>query len=54
MSLGLAFWIILLLWLVLGLIAPYWGPWPLWPSHILLLILLLLIGWKVFGPPLHG
>jgi len=61
MSLGLAFWIIMLLWLVLGV---FWA-WPTptaYPYHawlplgstLLLFILFLLVGWKVFGPPLHG
>lgn len=59
MSLGLVFWILMLLWLVLGL---YWR-WPatgqpraLWPlgGDLLLFILLLLLGWKVFGAPVHG
>lgn len=55
MSLGLAFWVLMLLWLVLGLYIGYTGA-----SHfvlggnLLLFILLLLLGWKVFGPPLQG
>jgi O-antigen ligase len=53
MSLGLAFWILMLLWLVFGM-------WRSWPDHyivggnLLLFILLLLLGWKAFGPPIHG
>jgi len=59
MTIGLAFWILMLLWLVLGL----WWAWPPGPvghgwfplgSTVLLFILFLLLGWKVFGPPLHG
>ena len=55
MSLGLAFWIIMLLWLVLGL----WAGWPfqnhfLLAGNLMLFILLLLLGWKVFGAPLQG
>ena len=53
MSLGLAFWILMLLWLV-------FGAWWAWPNHyalggnLMLFILLLLLGWKVFGAPVHG
>jgi hypothetical protein len=53
MTIGLAFWILMLLWLVFGM-------WQAWPSHyvvggnLLLFILLVLVGWKVFGPPIHG
>jgi hypothetical protein len=53
MSLGLAFWIIMLLWLVLGI-------WWAWPSHyvvggnVMLFILLAILGWKVFGAPIHS
>ncbi len=60
MTLGLAYWILMLLWLVLGV---YWS-WPATPGHpagywplggnLLLFILLVLLGWKVFGPPIHG
>jgi hypothetical protein len=52
MSFGLAFWILMLLWLVFGV-------WHLWPNYygvggsLLLFILLVLLGWKVFGSPLH-
>ena len=59
MSLGLAYWILMLLWLVLGL----WWAWPSSPGYhgwfpvgntLLIFLLFLLVGWKVFGPPLHG
>jgi hypothetical protein len=56
MSLGLAYWILMLIWFVFalawhgGFIAGY-GPIG---SALLLFILFLLLGWKVFGPPLHG
>ena len=52
MTFGLAFWIIMLIWLVFGI-------WYAWPNHMLvggnlmLFILMGLLGWKVFGPPLH-
>ena len=54
MTFGLAFWILMLLWLVLGLAVHYYPAWGPWPGTILLFILLLLLGWKVFGAPLHG
>jgi hypothetical protein len=55
MSLGLAFWILMLIWLVFGFAwhAGVLGPYGPWGSTFLLFILLLLLGWKVFGPPLH-
>lgn len=57
MTLGLCFWILMLLWLVFGL----WAYWPAGPGvsfrplggTLLLFFLLMLLGWKVFGPPLH-
>jgi hypothetical protein len=57
MSLGLAFYILMLIWLVFGIAWNYgavpgaYGPWG---HSLLLFILLLLLGWQVFGPPLHG
>lgn len=58
MSFGLLFWILMLLWLVFGL---YWnraeisgGQFGPLGSNLLLFILLLLLGWRVFGSPLHG
>jgi len=53
MTLGLAFWILMLL----ALIFSSWVSWPnqrLIGSNLLLWFLLLLLGWKVFGPPIHG
>lgn len=54
MTIGLVFWILMLLWLVFGL----WTRWPLaFPAaggDLLLFVLLLLLGWKVFGAPIHG
>lgn len=56
MTLGLCFWILMLIWLVFGL-AVYngaVGPYGNVGHTLVLFILLLLLGWKVFGPPLHG
>ena len=57
MSFGLVYWILMLLWLVFGL----WAAWPLSGTNtklvggnLLLFILLVLLGWKVFGPPIHS
>lgn len=52
MSRGLLFWIIVLLWLVFGL----WLSWgtPLYMGGaIIVFVLLVLLGWQVFGPPVH-
>lgn len=58
MSLGLAFWVIMLVWLIFGL-AWNWpgaaiGAYGPLGNALLLFALLLLLGWHVFGPPLHG
>lgn len=59
MTIGLAFWILMLLWLVFGL-AWNWpggsavGPYGPLGNTILLFILLLLLGWHAFGAPLHA
>ena len=53
MSLGLAFWILMLVWLVFVV-------WNTWPNHILmggnllLFVLIGLLGWHAFGLPIHG
>jgi hypothetical protein len=56
MTLGLAFWILMLIWFVFGVIV-HVG----WAAHysaignmLLLFVLFLLLGWKVFGAPIHG
>jgi hypothetical protein len=61
MSIGLAFWVLMLLWLIFGL----WWSWPgAVPAQfhgwfpvggtVLIFILFLLLGWHAFGPPIHG
>lgn len=53
MPLGLMFWILMLIWLVFGV---WWN----WPNHVvvggnlLLFILIGLLGWHAFGPPVHS
>src|SRR5688500_4795271 len=55
MRVGLLFWILMILWLIFGFIAywpsvgaAYWGV----GGHALLWVLLALLGYKTFGPPL--
>jgi len=55
MTLSLVFWLLMLIWLVFGL----WSNWPVQNrpnlgGTVLLFILLLLLGWRVFGPPIHS
>jgi len=50
MTLQLAFWILMLIWLVYGA----WSSWPNVAGNALQFFLFLLLGWKVFGAPLHG
>jgi len=57
MSIGLLFWILMLIWLVFGFAwyrngAGWAYGW--YGNTLLLFILFLLLGWKVFGQPLHG
>lgn len=56
MSLGLAFWILMLIWLVWGGYVSYHAG-PLNPAglggNLLLFVLLLLLGWKAFGAPIQ-
>ena len=55
MTFGLIFWILMLLWLVYGVWGYWAGPQPYyWHGHgVLLFILFLLLGWKIFGAPVH-
>jgi len=53
MPLNVAFWVLMLVWVLFGL----WTAWPNWPlvgGNLLLFLLFLVVGWKVFGAPLHG
>lgn len=58
MTLQLAFWLLMFIWLIFGLIWNYrptmvgtYGPVG---STLLLFMLLVLLGWAVFGAPVHG
>lgn len=51
MTFALCYWILMLIWLVWDLQAS----WPnLGRPSLLLFILLILLGWRVFGPPIHN
>jgi hypothetical protein len=55
MTLGLAFWIIMLIWLVFGGLLHFGvvaGAWAA-ASTLLLFVLFVLLGWQTFGAPLH-
>ena len=56
MSMGLVFWILMLIWFVFSLMAfgGYGGPYMLRASGLLEFILFLLLGWKVFGKPIQS
>lgn len=58
MSLSLLFWILMLLWLLLGgyrnrtsFNAP--NGWSMWGGDLFLFILLLILGWQIFGQPIR-
>lgn len=58
MFIGLAFWILMLIWLLFGAF-PYWKStqpvnWGVASGGLLLFILLVLLGWHAFGPPIHS
>ena len=56
MTLGLCYWILMLVWLVWGLLVHFGtvtGAYGVSGNAVLLFILFLLLGWQVFGPPLH-
>lgn len=55
MTLGLCFYILLLIWAVFGLFVHFGpaSPYGFIGNSILLFVLFLLLGWQVFGPPLH-
>ena len=57
MTLALAFWILMLIWFVFGILIHFGyagGPVGVWGNSLLLFVLFLLLGWKVFGAPLHS
>jgi hypothetical protein len=54
MTLALAFWVLMLIWLVWSLPFNTWAAQAPYASNILLFLLFVLLGWHVFGPALHG
>jgi O-antigen ligase len=53
MSLGILYWLLMVLFLVLGM----WSSWPnlrAGSPNILLFLILVVVGWKVFGPPINS
>ena len=55
MSLGLLFWVLMIVWLAFSLWW-YWAPGQgaHWPQNAFLFVLLLLLGWGTFGAPIRG
>lgn len=59
MSFGLVYWILMLIWFVFGLVlntgavAGALGHYGVFANQILFFVLFVLLGWKVFGPPVH-
>jgi hypothetical protein len=54
MTWGLLYWILMLIWVIVAWPWPWTVGLPAWPGQIILFILFLALGWKVFGPPIHG
>lgn len=62
MSRGLIFWVLMLIWFVFGLLVNFGGPNVLGgythvsavADQVLGFVLFLLLGWQVYGPPVHG
>lgn len=56
MTLGLCYWILMLIWAVFGLVWHFGytpAAWGFAVNTVLLFVLFLLLGWQVFGPPLR-
>ena len=57
MPLGIAFWVIMIVWFVFGLVIHAGvvaaGIWGATVSNILLFVLFGILGWQVFGPAVH-
>lgn len=55
MTLGLAFWILMLVWAVFGVLVHfgYAGGYGLMGNTVLIFVLFGLLGWQTFGAPLH-
>jgi hypothetical protein len=53
MTLGLLYWILMLLWVIFGLWRAYPNLGGAAGPGLILFVLLLIIGWQIFGPPIH-
>jgi hypothetical protein len=56
MTLGIAFWVIMIVWLVFGLLSHFAviaGVWGATANVVLLFVLFAILGWQVFGAPLR-
>lgn len=56
MTLGIAYWVLMLIWLVFGLLVHFAvvnASYGVIGGTLLLFILFLLLGWQVFGAPLR-
>jgi len=54
MYIGLVFWIIMIIGLLFGLYNNRTNPLGWATNNLVVWVLLALLGWKVFGPALHG
>jgi len=57
MPLAVAFWVVMLIWLLFGLWVGYIPNQPYLRTgggHILLFIVVAILGWAVFGPPVNS
>lgn len=54
MQLGLIFWIMMLLWVLFGVWDWQTGWNRPWGHGVFFFILFLVLGWRVFGAPIHG
>lgn len=60
MPLALLFWVLMLLWLIFGLWSNWpgqqapWGPYGPFGSNLLLFIVLVILGWAVFGAAIRA
>lgn len=57
MPLGIAFWVIMIVWFVFGMVLHFGvigaAAWGAAVSSILLFVLFAILGWQVFGPVVH-
>jgi hypothetical protein len=55
MTRGLAFWVLMLIWLVIGVAWHFalLGAVGIWGVALIPFLLFALLGWQVFGPPLR-